>query len=194
MKRLLVVCAIAAAAMIVGLAMIIARHRAGPARAGPVVKGTTRAGATPAFLPNLQCQKRPVSDAPGNIRGLVSINQCHDDAAPADRTVIAYQFATPEDLGGALAVFNGESGFDPSASNVAETCPPPDGFVAGQLEYDNGFGQLECYPNVSGGPVYVWTVPPDRALIIVLGGSGETFGQVDAWWKDVVGRATSPAP
>lgn len=125
------------------------------------------------------------SDYPTYLNGLTSYYTCDEDiSSTLDGALVnGYQFGSPAAYAAGVVAFNAQIGFDPSAAGHG--CPP-----AGDDGYSNWYrghpdqtlGNVECYRNSSSNPVYVWTDDAEFTIIIVVA-DGQTFTDLDAWWK-----------
>jgi len=142
------------------------------------------------------CQAIAQSDLPDGLVGETTALSCQDtgnsdnnDPGIPGGNIFGYQFDNSADFISSLQAFNNDEGFSPTASDVGHDCPPASGYDGGQVGWhnDNYQGELECYTDKVNGPVYIWTIPAQNAIISAVGTSSETASQLDSWWTNFAG-------
>jgi len=145
------------------------------------------------------CQAIAQSNLPNGLVGATTALSCQDSGDPSNSDpgipgghIFGLQFDNSADFISSLAAFNSDEGFDPTASDTGQDCPPPAGSNGGEVGWHNDTyqGELECYSNNSGGPVYIWTIPAQNAIIAAVGSSTETAAQLDSWWTSFAGPSS----
>jgi hypothetical protein len=145
------------------------------------------------------CHAVAQSNQPAGLVGSTSALSCTDagdssqnDPGLPNGFVYGFQFDNSADFITSLQALNRDNSFDPTASGTGTSCPPASGDNGGQVPWNNNHyqGELECYSNTSGGPVYVWTIPAQNAIIVAVGESSETPAQLDNWWTNFSGPSS----
>jgi hypothetical protein len=182
----------AAAVIIVVVLVVLLNH--GPTPTKPITKhstpppspAVTQVTALSQLLPSdtetSSCKAAQPLDAPG----VVSDDFC-DTTSPDGIGFDAYQFATPADYAAGFKAINTELGWNPSGAG--SSCPPLGSSAATGWHsptYPERKGQiLECFTGKTEGPLYVWTLPTQRAVFIAGGySSSAAFNDVQSWWHN----------